>query len=355
MQAAYRPHQTDGDVKKPGKHPPARIKPDVGKSHGQEKKVRFSELEQHQVVGSGSFGSVRLVRHVHTGHLYALKAIPKAGIKSMRDVKHVVEERVIQEEVDHPFCVRLMGAFQDEASLYLLQEWVPGGELLHQLELEPRFKEAKARFYAANILLSLEFLHSKGIVYRDLKPENLLVDSTGYLKLTDFGLATILGKGRTHRVCGTPCYMAPEVIEEGEMTKAADYWSLGVLIYEMLIGQPPFTSQNDDYEEVFELACSGQFHVPGFVSKEATDIIRGLLQVDPRQRLGSRGALRIKNHSWFGGINWDGLKNKRLKPPRRQTKNVLFHGGSETATANLTHVARFKWDESLWEWTSRTN
>jgi serine/threonine protein kinase len=175
----------------------------------------------------------------------------KAPIVESKQIEHVLNERRILEEANYPLCVQLKGAYQDKRSLYLLQEWVPGGELFHHLDLEGAFDEPKAMFFAANVLLALEFLHSKGIVYRDLKPENLLLDAQGYLKMADFGFAKYVGEDKTFTICGTPDYQAPEVIMRRGTNKAADYWALGVLIFEMLVGDPPFKSLTGDPWDTF--------------------------------------------------------------------------------------------------------
>lgn len=175
----------------------------------------------------------------------------KAPIVESKQIEHVLNERRILEEANYPLCVQLKGAYQDKRSLYLLQEWVPGGELFHHLDLEGAFDEATAMFFASNVLLALEFLHEKGIVYRDLKPENLLLDAQGYLKMADFGFAKYVGEDKTFTICGTPDYQAPEVIMRRGTNKAADYWALGVLIFEMLVGDPPFKSLTGDPWDTF--------------------------------------------------------------------------------------------------------
>ncbi|GMH33287.1 hypothetical protein BSKO_01121 [Bryopsis sp. KO-2023] len=322
--------------------------------------IRFEDLEQHRIVGTGQFGLVRLVRHIHTGSVYALKVMHKGPITESKQVEHVVNERQILEEANHPFCVRIVSAFQDEASLYLLQEWVPGGELFHHLDLEGSFDEATAMFYAATVLLSLEFLHSKGIVYRDLKPENLLLDVQGYIKVADFGFAKKIGKERTYTICGTPDYQAPEVIMRRGTTKAADYWALGVLIFEMLVGDPPFKSVSGDPWDTFRRTLSGRFYVPNFISAEAADLIYKLLQVNPERRLGSgrNGADDIKHHRWFSRMDWTALREKRLPAPKRpRVKNPLdtsnfdvFDGVETMPNTQNSRIDREQWGDSLWEW-----
>eukprot|EP00879_Flechtneria_rotunda_P001387 GHRR01001538.1.p1 GENE.GHRR01001538.1~~GHRR01001538.1.p1 ORF type:complete len:1213 (+),score=453.23 GHRR01001538.1:393-3641(+) len=279
--------------------------------------INFAELELRRVIGTGQFGLVRVVRHVKTNEVYALKVMHKAPLVEAKQIEHVVNEHAILGEVHHPFLVTLVGAYQDATSLYLLQEWVPGGELFHHLDIEGSFNDATACFYAANVLLALETLHMQGIVYRDLKPENLLLDTQGYIKMADFGFAKKIGSERTFTICGTPDYQAPEVIMRRGTTRAADYWALGVLVFEMLVGDPPFKSLTGDPWDTFRRTLSGRFYVPHFITDAAADLIFKLLQVNPEKRLGcgSAGINEIKSHRWFSRINWDALAAKQLAAP----------------------------------------
>jgi serine/threonine protein kinase len=175
--------------------------------------------------------------------------------------------------------LQLRGAFQDQNCLYMLMDWVPGGELFHYIDVMRCFDEPTAKFYAANAMLSMEYLHGKGIVYRDLKPENLVMEANGYLKLADFGFAKHVGSNKAFTICGTPDYQAPEVIMRRGTTKAADYWAIGVLIFEMLVGEPPFMSASGNPWDTFRRAMTGRCHVPSHVSTAAADLIYKLLQV----------------------------------------------------------------------------
>ncbi|WIA31049.1 hypothetical protein OEZ86_001080 [Tetradesmus obliquus] len=279
--------------------------------------IDFADLELRRVIGTGQFGLVRVVRHVKTDEVFALKVMHKAPLVEAKQIEHVVNERAILGELQHPFLVGLVGAFQDATSLYLLQEWVPGGELFHHLDIEGSFSDATACFYTANVLLAMECLHARGIVYRDLKPENLLLDTQGYIKMADFGFAKKIGSERTFTICGTPDYQAPEVIMRRGTTRAADYWALGVLVFEMLVGDPPFKSLTGDPWDTFRRTLSGRFYVPHFITDAAADLIFKLLQVNPEKRLGSGpgGIAEIKAHRWFSRINWDALAAKQLPAP----------------------------------------
>ncbi|KAG1669686.1 hypothetical protein FOA52_002070 [Chlamydomonas sp. UWO 241] len=279
--------------------------------------VAFSDLEPHRIIGTGQFGSVRLVRDRSTGKVYALKIMHKAPIVERKQIEHVLNEQRILQQAAHPNCVQMVGAFQDEKALYMLMEWVPGGELFHHLDVAGAFGEAAAVFFAANVVLSLEFLHAKGIVHRDLKPENLLLDADGYLKLTDYGFAKYVGVDKTYTICGTPDYQAPEAIMRRGTTKAADYWALGVLIFEMLVGDPPFKSATGDPWDTFRRTLSGRFYIPQFVSDTAADIIFKLLQVDPERRMGTgpNGAAVIKAHAFFANLDWAALEARTIEAP----------------------------------------
>jgi len=325
------------------------------------KSIQFNDLEFHRIVGTGQFGLVRVVRNTKTNDVYALKVMHKAPITESKQIEHVINERRILEEASHPFCVKLCGAYQDRNSLYLLQEWVPGGELFHHLDLEGAFDDNTAMFFAASVLLALEFLHKKGIVYRDLKPENLLLDAQGYIKVADFGFGKYIGEDKTYTICGTPDYQAPEVIMRRGTTKAADYWALGVLIFELLVGDPPFKSLTGDPWDTFRRTLSGRFYVPNFISDSAADLIFKLLQVNPEKRLGSgpAGAEDIKRHKWFSRLDWKALEERRLQAPiRPRIRNPLDTSNFDNfdacdveappVPANRLERHAQLWD--LWEW-----
>ncbi|DBB18151.1 hypothetical protein WJX82_009716 [Trebouxia sp. C0006] len=322
--------------------------------------IEYQDLEMHRIVGTGQFGMVRVVRHIPTNQAYALKVMHKAPILESKQIEHVLNERRILEEASsHPFCVGLVRAYQDKPCLYLLQEWVGGGELFHHLDLAGAFDEATAMFYAANVLLALEHLHSRGLVYRDLKPENLLLDAQGYCKVADFGFAKKIGADKTYTICGTPDYQAPEVIMRRGTTKAADYWALGVLIFEMLVGDPPFKSLSGDPWDTFRRTLSGRFYVPNFISESASSLICQLLQVSPERRLGSgpTGATEIKQHKWFSRLDWQAMVNKTLPAPiNPKLKNPLDTSNFDSfdapeppaVPAGKVDKNAHMWD--LWDW-----
>ena len=279
--------------------------------------VRFSDLEISKVLGSGQFGSVCVCKQKYTGHLYALKKIPKSMVISLGQFDHVENERDVMSKCQSPFLVRLYRAFHDYENLFMVLELVPGGELFHLLDLEGRFTEQAVKFFAASVILGFRAMHSQGIVYRDLKPENLLLDAEGYLKMCDFGFAKHVGSGKTFTFCGTPDYQAPEIIKRVGHSYAADYWALGVLIYELLIGDAPFTPEDDDPRGTYKNILQGNFKIPTWISNQAADIIAKLLTQAPEKRLGCgrNGIKEIMSHPWFRGFDWTKLERRKMTPP----------------------------------------
>jgi len=216
--------------------------------------------------------------------------------------------------LQHPFLVRLNGTFRDKNCLHFLMEASLGGELFTVLRNRTYFDEDTARFFAAAVVLAFEYMHSKDIIYRDLKPENLLLDETGYLKVTDFGFAKRI-KERTWTLCGTPDYLAPEVVSGQGHGKGVDWWTLGILIYEMLASYPPF--YDDDQVKTYNKILQGNVAYPSHFGKAAIDLIKQLLHPKPSKRLGviKGGATLIKQHPWFQGFEWELFLAKKLKAP----------------------------------------
>ena len=247
-----------------------------------------------------------------------MKVLKKASIvRNSKDTAHTKAERNILEEVKHPFIVDLHYAFQTGGKLYLVLEYLSGGELFMHLEREGIFLEETAAFYSAEIILALEHLHKQGIIYRDLKPENVLLDHSGHIKLTDFGLCkeAIQDGAMTHTFCGTVEYMAPEVLARSGHNRSVDWWSLGALLYDMLTGAPPFTAENR--KKTIEKILKSKLNLPPYLTPDARDLIRKLLKRSPLQRLGSgsEDAELIKRHAFFRHINWNDLLLRRAEPP----------------------------------------
>lgn len=269
------------------------------------------------VIGKGSYAKVLLVKKKDTGEVLALKVLKKEVIEQRRQEEHVKTERNVLVDIDHPFVVKLAYAFQNDRKLFFALEYCPGGELFNLLQKKKAFSEDQARFYAVQVLLALEHVHSKDVVYRDLKPENVLIDDKGYLRITDFGLSKkgVKGAKDAFSVCGTPEYLAPEVILKKGHGKPVDWWTFGCFIYEMLTGLPPFYTNTR--EELFDKIKFGTPKYPSKMSPSAKDLLTGLFNKDPEQRLGSgsSGARSIKAHPWFSGINWDAFLRREVKPP----------------------------------------
>ncbi|XP_065787067.1 ribosomal protein S6 kinase alpha-2 isoform X1 [Muntiacus reevesi] len=278
-----------------------------------------SQFELLKVLGQGSYGKVFLVRKVKgsdAGQLYAMKVLKKATLK-VRDRVRSKMERDILAEVNHPFIVKLHYAFQTEGKLYLILDFLRGGDLFTRLSKEVMFTEEDVKFYLAELALALDHLHGLGIIYRDLKPENILLDEEGHIKITDFGLSkeAIDHDKRAYSFCGTIEYMAPEVVNRRGHTQSADWWSFGVLMFEMLTGSLPF--QGKDRKETMALILKAKLGMPQFLSVEAQSLLRALFKRNPCNRLGAGldGVEEIKRHPFFVTIDWNKLYRKEIKPP----------------------------------------
>nr|XP_004651141.1 ribosomal protein S6 kinase alpha-2 isoform X3 [Jaculus jaculus] len=278
-----------------------------------------SQFELLKVLGQGSYGKVFLVRKVigsDSGQLYAMKVLKKATLK-VRDRVRSKMERDILAEVNHPFIVKLHYAFQTEGKLYLILDFLRGGDLFTRLSKEVMFTEEDVKFYLAELALALDHLHGLGIIYRDLKPENILLDEEGHIKITDFGLSkeAIDHDKRAYSFCGTIEYMAPEVVNRRGHTQSADWWSFGVLMFEMLTGSLPF--QGKDRKETMALILKAKLGMPQFLSMEAQSLLRALFKRNPCNRLGAGidGVEEIKRHPFFVTIDWNKLYRKEIKPP----------------------------------------
>lgn len=258
--------------------------------------LKVEDFELLKVVGKGSFGKVMQVMKKDTSRIYALKTIRKQHIISRSEVAHTLAERSVLAQINNPFIVPLKFSFQSPDKLYFVLAFVNGGELFHHLQKEQRFDINRSRFYAAELLCALECLHGFGVIYRDLKPENILVDYVGHIALCDFGLCKLDMKDedKTNTFCGTPEYLAPELLHGQGYTKAVDWWTLGVLLYEMLTGLPPFYDENTN--EMYRKILSEPLNFPGpeIVPPAARDLLSKLLDRDATRRLGTNGAAEIK-------------------------------------------------------------
>ncbi|EFA81478.1 putative protein serine/threonine kinase [Heterostelium album PN500] len=279
--------------------------------------INLSSFTQSHLVGRGGFGKVHLVTKNDSKCVYALKSIKKNHIIKYKSVINTLAEKDILKKVKHPFIVQLHYAFQDEKKLYLVMDFVNGGQLFYHMVKEAMFSEAQMKFYAAELILAIEHLHSLNIIHRDLKPENILLDSEGHIILTDFGLAKeeVSEEGSTGSFCGTIDYMAPEMIQRKVYGKSVDWWSLGVLMYYMIVGKPPFTSQNN--HSLQDRIINEKLKFPKFISPQAKSVITALLIKDPKKRLGcdGNGTQKIKQHPFFKSIQWRKLEAREIEAP----------------------------------------
>uniref|UniRef100_A0A673AT09 Serine/threonine-protein kinase sgk-1 n=1 Tax=Sphaeramia orbicularis TaxID=375764 RepID=A0A673AT09_9TELE len=279
--------------------------------------MKPSDFDYLKVIGKGSFGKVLLARHRKHGGYYAVKVLQKQMIVKRKEQRHVMAERsVLVKGLQHPFLVGLHFSFQTPNTLYFVLDYVNGGELFYHLQREGSFPEPRSSFYAGEMAMALGYLHSLNIVYRDLKPENILLDSEGHVMLTDFGLCKegVAIGGIMHTFCGTPEYLAPEVLQGHPYSPAVDWWGLGSVLFEMLYGLPPFYSRNK--EEMFEKILYAPLQLRSGVSQAACSLLEGLLERDVNKRLGgSLDIMELQEHPFFTSINWDDLLARKVKPP----------------------------------------
>ncbi|XP_063721671.1 cGMP-dependent protein kinase 1-like [Symsagittifera roscoffensis] len=297
------------------------------------------EFEYVATLGVGGFGRVELVKYKHGSQLktYAMKTLKKRHIVETRQQEHVMNEKNIMLACRSPFIVSLFGTFKDSKYLYMVFEACLGGELWTILRDFSHFDDGTTRFYLACVLEAFEYLHGKGIIYRDLKPENLLLDTSGYAKLCDFGFSKVIGNNKTWTFCGTPEYVPPEIILNKGHDYSADYWSIGILMFELLTGNPPFVGS--DPMKTYNIILKGidVIHFPSKkISRSANQLIRRLCKPNPAERLGApKGGIKeIKRNKWFEGFNWDGVANRKLVPP------IMKNIASPLDTSNFDRYER---------------
>ncbi|CAM8949207.1 unnamed protein product [Rhodiola kirilowii] len=279
--------------------------------------VSLDDFEVLKIVGQGAFGRVYQVRKKGTSDIYAMKVMRKDKIMEKNHAGYMKAERDILTKIDHPYIVQLRYSFQTKYRLYLVLDFVNGGHLFFQLYHHGLFREDLARIYAAEIVSAVSHLHASGIMHRDLKPENILLDADGHAMLTDFGLAKQFDENtRSNSMCGTVEYMAPEIVLGKGHDNSADWWSVGILLYEMLTGKPPFVGNRDKIQQKI---VKEKIKLPTFLTGEAHSLLKGLLNKDSNKRLGSgaSGSDEIKRHKWFKPINWKKLDERQIQPSFR--------------------------------------
>ena len=306
-------------------------------------------------MGRGSYGFVQLVIEPSSGRVFALKAYSKQQVVEGNQQSHVIGERRTLRILNHPFLVRLYQTYRDEHRLYFLTDACLGGDLFSLLRRSVCFPEDSVRFFGGQVVLAVEYMHAKGVAHRDIKPENLLLDAQGYVKLSDFGFAKILGEdGSTQTLCGTPDYMAPEVLAGGGHGKGVDWWALGVLLYELIVSFPPFADA--DHLRSCQRILGGDLSFPSHVSPLAASLIRQLLQVKPSRRLGvvDGGAKLVKIHPFFtgtAGFDWLALYSRTMAPPYppRLDSNTDLRHFAHYKLQNVGAVRPYVDDGSNWD------
>ncbi|CAD8063714.1 unnamed protein product [Paramecium sonneborni] len=308
----------------------------MGNCNVMDKKVEFQEAMQSirnyeilDILGKGGFGKVFKVKRKKNNKLYAMKVMSKAKIIQKKSITAVLNEKNLLTQLCHPFIVNMHSAFQDRENLYLLLDLLSGGDMRYHICKNKRFSEEEAQFFAACIILSLEYLHQQGIIHRDLKPENLVFDEQGYLRLTDMGIARVWRPENASDTSGTPGYMAPEVMCKQNHGIAVDFFALGVIIYECMLGKRPYVGKTR--QEIREQILSKQVQIkrsqlPVAWSIEAGDFINKLIQRKPEDRLGTFNPSDVKNHPWFSSFDWDGLLKKKFDPPYYPKKFNGYEG-----------------------------
>ena len=280
--------------------------------------VNKNYFEFLHIIGRGGFGKVWKVKLKKTNEFFALKEMSKTKIIDRRSEISIMSERTLLSKLNNPFIVNMYFAFQDYSNLYLVMDLLSGGDLRYQLAKKKKFSEKETKFFISNIILALEYIHSKNIIHRDIKPENLVLELNGYLRITDFGVAKINEKDNSHETSGTPGYMAPEVILVQNHSFPSDFFALGVIGYEFMLGYRPYLGRSrKEIKEliIYKQARLNEGDIPHSWSLESADFINKLLKRKPNKRLGYNGIKELKSHIWMRDINWNALKRKELVAP----------------------------------------
>lgn len=320
----------------------------------------------HAVIGSGGFGRVWRVEMKKGHKFYAMKETNKQLVIAKRSVHSIMNERKLLEVMNHLFIVNINFAFQDRTHLYLAMDLMTGGDLRYHINRIRRFTEEQSKFMAVCIIIGLEYIHSLNILHRDLKPENLVLDSRGYLRITDFGVARVYTQNNSKDTSGTPGYMAPEVLCRNNHTISVDYFALGVILYELMLGKRPYIGKNR--AEIRDKVLSKQVQIstieipPGW-SMEGADFINRLIQRKPSERLGCNGISELKSHSWFKGYPWKAVYEKTLEAPfippngENYSKRQVFDWNNdyskETSEFSQELFAGYEYREDMWDRSER--
>jgi len=280
------------------------------------KKVNLADFEMQRTLGCGSFGRVKLAKYKVDGLSYAVKFMKKQEIIKLKQVDHINNEKNLMAQLTNPFIVNMIGYTKDDRFVYIIMEIIRGGELFTHLRRARKFSDEQSKFYGSQTAAAFAYCHSKNIIHRDLKPENILLQGNGYSKLTDFGFAKVLEPGaRTYTLCGTPEYIAPEVLLNKGHGKPVDWWTLGILIYEMIVGQPPFC--DEEPMGIYQKILAGKIYFPKYFDKNAKALVKKLLTADLSKRYGNlkAGSDDILKHKWFASINWDAMAAMSIPAP----------------------------------------
>lgn len=306
-------------------------------AHPKPSTASLDDFKLVRTIGVGTFARVILAQHRKDLHYYAIKVLNKDKIVKKDQVKQVLREKKVLQASCFPFIASMTYSFKDNTNLYMALEFINGGELFSYMRRSGKLTEETSRFYIAQLVLVLEYLHNVDIIYRDLKPENLLLDSIGYLKLVDFGFAKRT-RSRTYTVCGTPEYLAPEIIRTKGYSFSVDWWALGVMLFEMTVGHAPFQAEQES--KLYEYIIRGKFACPDHMSCDVRHLVEGLIQTDLTQRLGClrAGVNDVKYHRWFTGTDWLAIYHKKVPAP--------FKPDSGTGPSDSGNFARFS-DEDI--------
>ena len=312
------------------------------------KKIDLDSFEIIKLIGKGSYGKVLLVKLKSKENYYAMKILNKNLLKLKKQVDHTKNERDLMVKINSPFIVNIKFAFQDDKNLYLVSEFMQGGEVFFHLKQKKFFSEELVKFYAIELVLAISHIHEQNAVYRDLKPENILLDKNGHIKLTDFGLCKIVNEdNKAYTICGTVYYLAPEILLNKGYTKEIDWWSLGCVVYLMLEGKPPFMVNKNNLNLSLYKNKLTFLHTS---SRNAENFVTSLLVFNPQQRLGygENGINNIKNHAFFKGVDWDRALKKEYRPPfvPKLSNNLDLRYFDSTFTKEVIDINQIKNDNN---------